>query len=371
MISYVEVLKWNNAKTKLEPFALIEPSQCWFEVMYFDTGEFEIYTAATLSNLQALKKGNFVKIPNKDFIWEIKSIQYEFNAEGGRMIDAKGKEAKCVVGQRIIRDPLQLPTSLEDSMDLLFDLNIGSRAIIERQINGLTYDFTALAGKTTEAQATRGNLWEFSSNLLKLHKAGIISILQNGKIHIQAIVGVDKTESVLFAQSMDNLINATYYSSNEDLKTHCQIVSTFNEQEEDETTHVRTNVSHDYVAYYPEENEAPTGIERSEMILESNLSTKLKQDDGTEIEIDPASIEYEQMQRSEGASALAEKQEVVEFNGEIDLENSQYEFEADFFIGDLVKVRDEYFGYSANARITKYTFKQDESGYGEEAEYGD
>jgi hypothetical protein len=35
-----------------------------------------------------------------------------------------------------------------------------------------------------------------------------------------------------------------------------------------------------------------------------------------------------------------------------------------------VEITDEYFGYTAKARVIKYTFKQDASGYGEEAEYG-
>ena len=76
------------------------------------------------------------------------------------------------------------------------------------------------------------------------------------------------------------------------------------------------------------------------------------------------------MQKAEGKSALADKISVVNFDAQIDLKYSQYEFAVDFFIGDLVNVRDEYFGYQASARILKYTFKQDASGYGEEAEYG-
>lgn len=369
MIPYVEILKWNAAKTELQPFALIEPSQCWFELSYYETGEFEIYAVASLSAVNALRKGNFVCIPNKPYLWEIKAIQYEYNADGARMIDATGFEAKCVISQRIIRDPLQLPTDLNDAMTLLFDKNIGRNAITARQISGLVYNFDALDGKDTEAQATRSNLWEFSANLLKLHKSGCTSYLKNGKISVEAIVGADKSDAVLFAQSMDNLINATYYTSDNDLKTNCQIVSTFTETTT--AAGVRTSVSEDYVAYYPDEAAGASGIDRAEMILQSNLSTKITDERGVEIEIDPSSATYQEMQKAEGASALAEKVTVTEFNGEIDLENSNYEFEKDFFVGDLVKVRDEYFGYEAKARITKYTFKQDESGYGEEAEYGE
>ena len=76
------------------------------------------------------------------------------------------------------------------------------------------------------------------------------------------------------------------------------------------------------------------------------------------------------MQQQEGKNQLAEKYVEVEFNAEIDLEYSNYEFETDFFIGDWVMVRDEYFNYEEKVRILKYTFKQDATGYGEEAEYG-
>ena len=76
------------------------------------------------------------------------------------------------------------------------------------------------------------------------------------------------------------------------------------------------------------------------------------------------------MQQQEGKNQLAEKYIDIEFNAELDLQYSNYVFERDFFIGDMVKVRDEFFNYEAETRILKYIFKQDEKGYGEESEYG-
>lgn len=368
MIPYIEILKWNNNQTALEPYFLIEPSQFWSELSYYETGAFELYAPATANNLQ-LRKGQFVKIPNKPYLWYITSIQYEFNADGARMIDVKGYEAKWIVSKRVIRDPLQLPSNLKDAMTLLFDLNIGSSVNIpERQIKGLNYNFEACNNKTTEAQATRGNLYEYSSNLLKLHKIGANSTIINGKVVYKAILGADKTENVLFSQSMDNLISATYYTSDEEKKTNCQIVSTFSQSEGSGTA--RTTTTTEYVAYEPNETEGASGIDRAEITISSNLSTKVKQEDGTEVEIDPSSQTFINMQKAEGKGALAEKISVVNFDAQIDLQYSHYIFGEDFFIGDLVKVRDEYFGYEATARITKYTFRQDASGYGEEAEYG-
>ena len=366
MIPYIEILDWNEDKTSLEPSFLIEPSQYWSELSYFETGQFEIYAPATIKNLQ-LKKGQFVKIPHKPYLWYITSIQYEFNADGARMIDAKGYEAKWIASKRIIRDPLQLPSDLEDAMTLLFDLNIGSRVNTpEREIKGLNYDFEACSGKTTEAQATRNNLYEYTLNLLKLHKIGLISVFENGKVVIKAIKGTSK--DIVFSQSMDNLISATYYTSDEEKKTNCQIVSSFSETTGSGTA--RTTITNEFVAYEPDEDEGESGIDRAEITINPNLSTKVQQEDGTEVEIDPSSQTFINMQKAEGKSALAEKISVVNFDAQIDLKYSQYKFAVDFFIGDLVNVRDEYFGYEASARILKYTFKQDASGYGEEAEYG-
>lgn len=371
MIPYIEVLKWNAAKTELNAFALIEPSECWFEISYYNKGEFEIYAAATIKNLNALKKGNYVKIPHKPFIWGIKSLQYEFNSDGARMISAKGYEAaKDILAKRIIRDPLNLTGNLADGLERLLSGNLGTDAAAVRQISGIIWAWDdGLTGKTTDAQATRGNLWDYVSNLLKLYKFGAVSTLDNGKILYSTVNGMDKSDSVKFSQSFDNLISATYYTSDEEKKTDCQIVSTFNEQETSGGT--QRTVSHDYIAYYPADEAGASGIDRDEITLQSNLSTKVKNADGTETEVAPSSEDFVSMQQSEGAATLAEKQTVTEFNGEIDLVNSQYNFGEDFFIGDLVKIRDEYFGYEAVARVIKFTIKQDASGYGEEAEFGD
>lgn len=365
MIPYLEIYNWTSDKTRLQRKALIEPSETWLEIAYYDKVEFEIYAAASASNLTALQIGNFVKIPHKPYLWLIKSIQYEYNSEGARMISAKGYEAsKAILEQRIIKYPLQLPTSLQEAITLLIDTNIGNQAETNRQIAGFDYELTGLEGIETEAQATRSNLWEYINNLLKENKIGSYSILgSNNKIIFKTTKGQDKSNSIIFSQSFDNLISSTFYTSDEEEKTDCQIVSTFTSSENGVQT------STDYVEYYPSESGITAGIERKEIILQSNLSTKIKNEQGEEVEITPDSETYRNMQKAEGASLLATKTIITNFEGEIDLANSMYEFEKDFFIGDLVGVKDEYFGFAAKARINKYTFKQDYKGYGEEAEY--
>ena len=381
MIPYVEILeRWVDlfptTTEEIKPSFFVEPSQCWFELSYYETGAFEIYAPATKDNLQ-LKKGQFVKIPNKPYLWYITSIQYEFNADGARMIDAKGYEAKWIASKRIIQDPRSLPANLKTALERIFKLNIGVNASLKRRIVLFDFDFSACSGKETTAQATRGNLYDFTLNLLKLHKIGVYSIYENGKVIFKAVNGVDRSEEktegyILFSQSMDNLISATYYTSDEEKKTNCQIVQTISESTG--TGSARTTTSTDYVAYYPDESESPSGMNRSEMTINSNVSLEYIPEGSTQkVKLNLNNAEdlalFTTWQEQEGRSALAEKISVVNCDAKIDLEFSQYVFGEDFFIGDIVKVRDEYFGYEAAARILKYTFKQDSSGYGEEADY--
>lgn len=364
MIAYVEVLALNDPQSAIITTALVEPSECWFELSYYEVGQFEVYAPATAANLAALKKGRFVKLPNLPFVWYITALTYSFNADGARMVSATGYEAKWIVGQRIIIEPRALYYRLQGAMYDLFAYNLGVYSSYSRHLSFIASDFTALGEMTTDAQATRENLLSFVQNILKLHGCGTVSqINERGEIVFTAVNGQDRSATVTFSQSLDNLISATYYTSDENKKTDAQIVSSFSEN--NETT--------EYVAYFPEYGGA-AGIERSEIIVNSNLSTKVKNPDGTETDLSPTDPEYIAMQRAEGAAALAGQQEVVSFEGEIDLAHSSYAFGRDFFLGDLLGIRDEYFGIGigepVKARVTKYTFKQDASGYGELADYG-
>ena len=359
MIPYVEVI----GKTSLKPFAIVEPSQCWFELSYYEIGEFEVYCEANQNNLNALKGGNYVKIPNKPYLWVIKSVEYSFTANGARMISAKGYEAKWIIGQRIILAPTTISTNLATAIYNLISLNLGDRALAPRKISGFSQVQGSFNITISDTQATRENLWDFIANLLKSYKCGAYSTFINGNIVYNPILGVDRSDRVIFAQSFDNLINSDYLEDSSNYKTYCRVVSTFKEN----------NTETDYVQDY---NKGGEGINRYEMVVESNISAEYAPDPEhpeTKVKLDLTDEDdlalYQSWQEQEGKNQLAEKIIQKDFSADIDLLCSHYAFEEDFFIGDLVMIRDEDFDISVKARILKYTFKQDEKGYGEEANY--
>jgi hypothetical protein len=374
MIPYVEIIQEYKDGT-LRTFSYVEPIECWFELSYQGVGEFEIYCSATRKNLKALKKGCYVKLPNRRYGWIITSVQYDFNAERRtRTISAKGYELKWLLKKRIIQKSIQLSTNLFQAVHGLVDTNIGEGASEARRIP----HFKSLQNDEVitipETQATRGNLLKFVNTLLKAHSCGSTVFFEKDgtntlEMHFEAYKGQEKQNSVRFSQSYDNLLSSSYYSSDEDVGTFALVVSeeevtkVVNEEEVKEDIEILREVG------------GGQGLDRAEILIESSLSTKYEDANGEEKELDLANesdlATFKTWQEEEGKKELATHTTIEEVNGEVDLENSLYKFDEDFFLGDKVKVQDEHFDFFIETRISKVTIKQDSSGYGEEIEYNE
>ena len=358
MIPYVEI----RDKYTLKTVALVEPQECWFELSYNDCGEFEVYCNATQRNLIALQKGRYVTIPNKRFIWVITSVRYTFAAGGARMISAKGYEAKWLLNKRCILTPKELQGTIQSAIYGLVNHALGTGANAARKIVGFTVDTTNdLLIDITGTQATRGNLFEFVNNLLKIYNCGSIVELVNGVLKYRVFTGEVKNNRVRFSQSLNNLLSSEYLTDDTKVATSVLVVSTVEDVEYEKDYNSNTEL---------------TGIDRAEIVVESNLSTEYEPADGGEkLKLDLTNendmATYYGWLEEEGKTKLAELKTIEEVTGEIDIINSKYEFDQDFFIGDIVRVQDEYFNFGFNTKIIKYTIKQDAKGYGEEASYGD
>lgn len=359
MIPYVEIIR-ETADGSLKAYSFIEPSECWFELSYQEIGEFELYCVATQKNLNALKKGYYVKIPNRRFGWVITSVQYEFKAESGvRMISAKGYELKWLLQKRIIQKPVQLPKNLFQAVHSLVNANIGEGASDKRRIPQFKSVQNSEMITIADTQAPRGNLLEYVNTLLKAHSCGSTAFLVKGEtntheIRFEAYKGQNRANTVRFSQSFDNLLASTYYSNDEEVGSFALVVSEVEE-----------------VEYTKEVDKGAVGSKRSEILVESNISTKYEDASGTETETTPTSALYQGWQVEEGKNELAKHTTIEEVSGEIDLQNSLFAFDEDFFLGDIVRVQDEYFDFRLDTRISKVTIKQDASGYGEEVEYNE
>lgn len=353
MIPYIEIID----KYTLKRNEIIEPRECWFELSFFEIGEFEIRANVTRKNLEALKKGNYVKLPNKRFIWVITSVSYTFTAGGARLIIAKGYEAKWLLKKRIIQEPKELQGTITSCVYNLVNYSLGRAATNQRKINGFSVDTNNLLIDISGTQAPRGNLLDFVNNLLKTYNVGSQVIYENGGLKYTIINGKVLNASVKFSQSLDNLLSSTYLENDEDVGTFALVVSKIDDIDYPYTYNIHSTI---------------WGIDRSEILVNSNLSTKYEDSDGVEQETTPTSALFQGWQRQEAINELANHKAIKEASGEIDLTNSNYNFDSDFFIGDIVGLQDEYFNVTTTAKILKYTISLDTKGhYAEAVEYGE
>ena len=357
LISYVEV----RDKYSRLPFAIIEPAECWFELAFYGVGEFQVYTRATKTALAALQVGNYISLPRKPFIWLIEGIEKKYEAGRGYMISATGRQAKVILGKRIINEQTQLPKDLTTAVLGLVRKHAGDQATEPRQIDGLAELTSVIIRQITETQVSYSNLLDYTDELLKAYEVGAeLTITDAAVFRYNLYEGADRSGNIIFSQTFDNLLSSSYKRSTATFRSYALIGG------QGEGT---ARILHEY-------DSAPNlrGIDRAEMFVDAkDVSSKYKDADGTEKELDLTTAAglatYKAWLLERGKAKAAEHTLVETFEGEIDTAASFYKFGVDYFLGDRVRVQDDVLGVYITPRILKITLRQDRK-YSELVEYG-
>lgn len=357
MIPYVEV----RLKSSRLPFSIVEPVECWFELTYYGVGEFEIYARATSATLSALKDGNYITIPNKPYIWVIETVEQRYEAGRGYMISARGRQAKAILGKRVINEITQLPNDLTSAVLGLIRKHAGKGAISARVIEGLEELSSVVVKPITETQVSYENLLDYTEELLKAYEVGAeLTITEAAAFRYSIYDGADRSDTVIFSQTFDNLRSSSYTRTEQAARSYALIGG-----QGEGTARVLAELDAD---------PSKRGIDRAEIFVDAkDISSKYKDSSGTEQELDLSSAAglatYRGWLTAKGQIALAENTVVETFEGEIDTEASRYKFGEDYNLGDRVRVQDDFLGVYITPRILKITMRQDRT-YSELVEYG-
>ena len=357
MILYVEV----RDKYSRLPFAMIEPTECWFELSYYGVGEFEIYTRATPTALAALKDGNYITLPKKPHIWVIEEVNPTYEAGRGYMISAKGRQAKAILAKRIINKQTQLSADLTTAVFDLIRKHAGAQAGNARKIEGLTELTSAVVQKITETQVSFQNLLDYTDKLLQTYEVGAeLTITDTAAFSYGLYAGADRSAEIIFSQTFDNLLSSSYVRNISAYKNYALIGG------QGEGT---ARILQEYDA-----DPSLVGIDRAEVFVDAkDISSKYTDASGEDKELDltaaAALATYKGWLTERGKAKIAESVRVDTFEGEIDTQNTPYKFAEDFYLGDRVRVQDDFLGVYITPRILKFTMRQDRT-YSELVEYG-
>lgn len=327
----------------------------WTE-RYNSCGDFELYIPFSMDLLSYLKEGYYVRIKDSDRAMIIESLTLQTDIDNGSYLTVSGRSLESILERRIIWDQTNLDSKLQTAILKLMNENIVAPADDARRVTNLIFQTNSdptIDEYTIRAQFTGDNLYETLVSIAEAFNIGFKIIWDDNNQFIFSIYnGIDRSFNqdvntyVIFSPKYENLFSTNYRESSQNLKTTA-LVAGEGEGAERKTTTV--SVSED-----------DSGLGRREMYVDArDISTVVPE--GEEPMTDE---EYTEKLAQRGAEKLAEYIYESAFDGEVDSSTTMFKYGKDFFIGDIVQIRNEY-GMEAVARINEFIRSCDSTGYNE------
>ena len=390
---------------------------------YRELGDFELYVRATTEALDLLRIGRYVVREDDEMVCRIKKITLTTDPENGNYLTVTGTDAKGYLDQRIIWGTETVNGLVETFVRDQITKTLISPSNASRQLlkpnggNVLALGSAAGLTETATEQISYKNLGEKVREYCMAFGWGYKVTWSPGGLTFALYKGTDRTDSVVFSPEYENLA-ATAYTEDYTLQGNVALVAGTGEGEarsratvgfasgterheifvdaddiSDEISYESlkavyplsgaTIVQSGDVYYYQlatmsieldDQNlkawliaEYPSGtvvtIGGVEYFQISNINVALlpsgaPADDDT-VQVLP--IIYAGYLTARGREKLSELGALTSFEGSV-IPNVTFTYKEDYFLGDLVTVRNEY-GIQKVARIVEVIEVNDDTGY--------
>lgn len=376
---------------KFQTLAIIDAFESFIWAERYNTpGDFEIYMPIAIAPLDAIKRDNYIWIRGSDRLQIIEDLEIVTNSEDGDYITITGRTLESILERRSVYTLTYIEGTLQDGFEQLLNENALNPTDKKRKIPELRFirnDDDRLNDLPMLGTFFGESLLDIAETYCEVYDLGfkIVFNEEDSMFEFSFYYGEDRSYNqdtnlwVVFSENYDNLIGSNYFESFKELRTAAVICS---------------ENSEDYGQEFIDIDEYPdlTGLDRREMgISNSSVRWEVEKPDEDAIEEEiraqvPGNMgEYEIQQRIDKAieeawtkaideARIVLREELVQrakeelastyitktFEGEIDA-TLQYVYGVDFFLGDVVQVRNKY-GKEASSRITEIVRSHDASG---------
>lgn len=342
----------------------------WTE-RYFTCGDFELYLPASTELTDILKRDNYVQIKDSDNVMVIEEVEVTIDAENGPYMKVTGRSLESLLDRRIVLDVIDYTGSLQNGVKRILNQNVISPTDPERKLGDWIFvDSTddRITSLTLETYLYGENVYDCISNICVNNNIGFrVSLNSDRKFVFELYKGLDRSYDqefrpvVVFSPDFDNILTSTYYESSKALKncaivfqeggTYTISVPIYNNQGEiidriDVETSLPDIIENVKADWYQ------SGLLRREIYMETSINV----DDNNLTSYNRRVVQM----RTAGKERLSEYNISVAFDSSLD-PSRQFIYGVDFFIGDVVQVRNEY-GYESKARVTEMIRSNDSSG---------
>lgn len=368
MIDFVEILDTNKNAIGIIDTA---KSIIWHSV-YFGVGDFEIYAQATTNHLNLLQIGNYVTRNDTNDVGIIEKINIDFTIDDGYMIIASGRFAKSILDRRLIyklSGTTNTPTILSglvevaarslvqnNAINCTFDTRRNIPNFALGQLKGFQARIVDESGNAAEKQVSYQNLLEYSDNLLKEYGlAAKVHINESNKNFLYTVyTGTDRStdntggfQPIILSTDFDNLNSSNYARDITPLKTSVLI----------------GGAGQDLDRFYTLYTQNKSGLALREVFLDASSINRTYKEEGSDTEKTYTNAQYRALLNQQGKLKLRQTVIDEKFNGDINVSFGTFQFNRDYFLGDIVTIQDNHINKYVNDRITEATEVQDEKGY--------
>lgn len=343
----------------------------WLE-RYFEVGTFEIYVQVTDEVKDIVNQSYFVARLDSTYVGLIERVETEDDKDNGSFLIIQGRMAEQLIGRRIIRTITHfINRKLLDICTELLNANILNPVLQEGEttsprkmycfntniINNLSEEVNITIG---EVQASfENNLLTFNTDLLKLYNSGLrVELTNDNQFNIVLYTGTDRSYNqsenpyVVFSKEYDNLISSRYVY---DSTKYANAIYVGGENND-------TAAEGRYVDKYelPDPTTASGVVDNMDRVEAFVNASDLKQkwEDEDKVTHQLSTNEYRKLLQARGKESITSVSR--ELGATIELTN--YIYNEDFFLGDIVTIYNETLGVYTNKRLTGMDIVDNESG---------
>lgn len=310
---------------------------CIWNVSYFEYGDFELYIPATIENVKTLQREHYI-VRDIDIIdgklydaMVIESIGIKTDVSNGNYLTVKGRCLKSLLSRRIIWTQTNVSGTVESCMRTLIAENAINPTDTDRTIPKLRLGEIKGYTETLSKQLTGVNLGEAIIDICTTYGIGWrVYIDKDKSLIIDFHKGKDLSDNqsdnprITFSTEFDTLLNSDYNLNTQNYKNIALVAG-----EGEGTARKTVTVG------------SAMGLDRYELYVDARDQST---NDG-----EISTSEYYSQLSEKGTESLEVAAYTESFEGEIET-LSNFQYGADYNIGDIVNVENEY-GITATPRI--------------------
>lgn len=305
---------------------------------YGALAEAELHVDVTMKNIELLEKGNIIHRQDDNEAMFIYYRQFD-DSSGVDQLVIKCFSLTRWTDRRILWKQYDFNDTPEKIMRQIVIENMISPTDPARKIPQIQLNELKNIGKVIQQQISYKQVYEVCESLCTTHEIGMRCLFDGRTLKYDFYEGVDRTINqslhprIILSKDRSNLLKRTYEDANNDLKTTALIGGAGDGTERKFAT-IGTSF---------------TGLSRREIFIDAREISGTRDVEGEQVPIPDG--EYNALLIAKGEQKKAEYTEFIGFDCELDVTRENTRYNEDFFLGDLITIKDDELGILMNSRV--------------------